>query len=276
MSSSVLSVSGLSVSFGNRAHSGKVVNDVSFDLAAGETLGLVGESGSGKSVTATAILGILKRPPAVVRSRHILLDDLNLSSLDERAMRSVRGRRISMIFQDPLTALDPVFTIHQQLREVIDRHRSLDSRMASKLENEILKRMEIADSARILKSYPHQLSGGMRQRVLIAMALVCRPRVLLADEPTTALDVITQASVLRQMKDLAREFGTAIVLITHDLGVVANTCDRCMVMHKGRIVESAPVDELLGSPSHPYTASLLAAAPSMGETHNANIPGVER
>jgi ABC-type dipeptide/oligopeptide/nickel transport system ATPase component len=276
VTASVLSISGLNVSFGKQPQSGDVVNDLSFDLAPGETLGLVGESGCGKSVTAAAILGILKRPPAVVTYRHILLDDLNLGNLDERAMRAVRGCRISMIFQDPLTALDPVFTIHQQLREVIDRHRFLDSRVASKLEYEILQRMEIADPARILKSYPHQLSGGMRQRVMIAMALVCRPRVLLADEPTTALDVITQASILRQMKDLAREFGTAIVLITHDIGVVANTCDRCMVMHKGRIVECAPVDELLGSPSHPYTASLLAAAPSIGETDNINIPGAER
>ena len=261
MKNTILSVQGLRVEFGTGPSRKLAVNNVSFDLATGETLGLVGESGCGKSVTAAAILGILRRSTAMVTAEKIQLGSRDLSRLSESSMRAVRGREISMIFQDPATAMDPVFTVGQQLRHVINRHRPMEARAANTLSHEILERMKIPDPARTLKSYPHQLSGGMRQRAMVAMALACRPRVLLADEPTSALDVTTQASVLEQLTELAREFGTSILLITHGLGVVASTCDRCLVMYEGQIVENAGVDDLLSKPSHPYSSRLLAAVP---------------
>jgi oligopeptide/dipeptide ABC transporter ATP-binding protein len=206
-------------------------------------------------------MGLAPSPAATVRAEHILLGGRDLAKLDEAGMRRVRGSEISMVFQEPLTALDPVFTIGSQLSGVIRRHRSRDRKMAHASAVEVLERVGIADAARIMGDYPHQLSGGMRQRVMIAMALACRPRVLVADEPTTALDVTTQAQVLGQLAELGRHSGTAILLITHDLGVVAQACDRALVMYCGRIVEEAPVAELFANPAHPYTAGLLAAVP---------------
>jgi oligopeptide/dipeptide ABC transporter ATP-binding protein len=265
VSDTVLSVSKLSVSFGVKSAAtrtvAKVVDGISFDLNAGEVLGLVGESGCGKSITAAALMGLLPSPPALMVAEHILLGDKDLSALDESGLRQVRGSEISMIFQEPLTALDPVFKIGSQLSAVIRRHQGKDRKNAFTTAVEMLGRVGIADAARIMKSYPHQLSGGMRQRVMIAMAMACRPRVLLADEPTTALDVTTQAQVLARLADLGRDSDTAILLITHDLGVVAQACDRALVMYCGRIVEQAPVAELFANPAHPYTAGLLAAVP---------------
>jgi oligopeptide/dipeptide ABC transporter ATP-binding protein len=276
VSATALSVSKLSVSFGAGALSARIVDDISFDLQAGEVLGLVGESGCGKSMTAAALMGLLPSPPAEITAQHILLGNQDLAQLDEPGMRRLRGREMSMVFQEPLTALDPVFTIGSQLSAVIRRHMGGTRKNAIAASAEMIGRVGIADASRICKSYPHQLSGGMRQRVMIAMALACRPRVLIADEPTTALDVSTQAQVLDQMLELGRQSGTAILLITHDLGVVAQFCDRAMVMYCGRIVEESSVDDLFARPAHPYTAGLLAAVPhvSRGSVQRVRaIPG---
>jgi oligopeptide/dipeptide ABC transporter ATP-binding protein len=261
VNATALAVSKLSVSIGAGASAVKIVDEISFDLQAGEVLGLVGESGCGKSITAAALMGLLPSPPAEISAEHILLGDENLALLDEPGMRRLRGREMSMVFQEPMTALDPVFTIGSQLSAVMRRHTGRTRKDAATACLELIGRVGIADAARVCKSYPHQLSGGMRQRVMIAMALACRPRVLLADEPTTALDVTTQAQILEQLLELGRQSGTAILLITHDLGVVAQFCDRAMVMYCGRIVEESSVGELFANPAHPYTAGLLAAVP---------------
>jgi oligopeptide/dipeptide ABC transporter ATP-binding protein len=259
----VLSVRKLSVSLGSGAASQIIVDQLSFELAAGEILGLVGESGCGKSITAYSLMRLLPASAGRAQAEHLLLDGKELSSLTESAMRQLRGRALSMVFQEPQTALDPVISIGSQISTVIRRLRGASRRTAWRIGADMLERTGIADADRIMKSYPHQLSGGMRQRVLIAMALVCRPKVLLADEPTSALDVTTQAQVLQQMAELGRETGTAILLITHDLGIVAQYCDRAMVMANGRIVEQAPVTELFARPAHPYTSQLLAAVPRL-------------
>jgi len=276
MSDTVLSVRKLSVSFGVNTTAATVVDDINFELNAGEVVGLVGESGCGKSITAAALMGLLPSPPAEIVAEQILLGNKDLISLDESGLRQVRGSEISMIFQEPLTALDPVFRIGSQLSAVIRRHRGEDRKNVFNTAVEMLERVGIADADRIMKSYPHQLSGGMRQRVMIAMAMACRPKVLIADEPTTALDVTTQAQVLARLADLGRDSDTAILLITHDLGVVAQACDRALVMYCGRIVEEAPVANLFANPAHPYTAGLLAAVPrvsSEGVLPVRAIPG---
>ncbi len=216
---------------------------LSFSLHSGEILGLVGESGCGKSITAAALMGLIPSTAGSVKADEIMLGGKNLAQLDEASLRRVRGSEISMIFQEPLTALDPVFSIGSHLSTVIRRHRGENRRQAKRSSVEMLERVGMADARRIMHSYPHQLSGGMRQRVMIAMAMACRPKVLIADEPTTALDVTTQAQVLEQLRELGQSFGTAILLITHDLGVVAQTCDRALIMYCGRIVEEAPVED---------------------------------
>jgi peptide/nickel transport system ATP-binding protein len=259
----VLSVRNLTVSLGGGASSHRVVDDLSFDLAAGEILGLVGESGCGKTVTACALMRLLPGPVAQVGSDRLVLDGTELNSLSEAGLRRLRGRTISMVFQEPQTALDPVIRVGSQLAAVIRRHRDMDRRAAWAAGRDMLSRTGIADAERIMRSHPHQLSGGMRQRVLIAMALACRPKVLLADEPTSALDVTTQAQVLELMTELGRETGAAILLITHDLGVVAQYCDRALVMADGRIVEQAAVSDLFKRPAHDYTQRLLAAVPRL-------------
>jgi peptide/nickel transport system ATP-binding protein len=266
----VLSVRKLSVSMGSGAASQTVVDQLSFELAAGEILGLVGESGCGKSITAYSLMRLLPASVGRAQAEHLLLDGKELSSLTESAMRQLRGRVLSMVFQEPQTALDPVISIGSQISTVIRRLRGVSRQDAWRIGADMLGRTGIADADRIMKSYPHQLSGGMRQRVLIAMALVCRPKVLLADEPTSALDVTTQAQVLQQMAELGRETGTAILLITHDLGIVAQYCDRAMVMANGRIVEQAPVKELFARPAHPYTRQLLAAVPRLDHPATAD------
>ncbi len=261
--SCVLSVHELSVSFELDSHRVAIVDEVSFELAAGEMVGLVGESGCGKSMTGTALLGLVPSPAGQVKAGRLLLADHDLAVLDEAGWRRVRGSSISMIFQEPLTALDPVFTIGSQLLEVIRRHQHSNRQDARRTAANMLHAVGFADGDRILRSYPHELSGGMRQRVMIAMAMSCHPRVLIADEPTSALDVTTQAQILQQIRELARNTGTAVLLITHDLGVVAQVCDRALVMYCGRIVEEGPVDALFSMPRHPYTAGLLAALPRL-------------
>jgi peptide/nickel transport system ATP-binding protein len=237
-----------------------VVDGVSFDLRAGEVLALVGESGCGKTKTAEALLGLVPPGLGSVRAKRIDLGGKDLAVLGEPAMRRIRGREISMVFQEPLTALDPVFRAGQQLASVLRRHLRCGRAEARAASLDMLRRVGIADPGRVLDSYPHELSGGMRQRVIIATAMACRPRVLIADEPTTALDVTTQAQVLAQLTALTRESGTAILLITHDLGLVAQYSDRALVMRRGRIVEDTLVGELFRKPGHPYTAELLATA----------------
>ena len=266
MSSTVLSVRNLSVSLQTSRGQARVVDRISFSLRAGEILGLVGESGCGKSITAAALMGLLPSRAGFVEADQIMLGDKNLAQLDEAGLRRVRGSEISMIFQEPLTALDPVFSVGSHLSTVIRRHRGENRRQARRSSVEMLERVGLADAHRIMQSYPHQLSGGMRQRVMIAMAMACRPRVLIADEPTSALDVTTQAQVLEQLGELGQSFGTAILLITHDLGVVAQACDRALIMYCGRIVEEAPVEALFTAPVHPYTAGLLAAVPRISST----------
>ena len=274
MSRAVLSVRNLSVSVQTGLGLARVVDRISFSLRGGEILGLVGESGCGKSITAAALMGLVPSPAGIVTADQIMLGDKNLAQLDEASLRQVRGSEISMIFQEPLTALDPVFSIGSQLSTVIRRHRGQNRHQARRSSVEMLERVGMADAHRIMHSYPHQLSGGMRQRVMIAMAMACRPRVLIADEPTTALDVTTQAQVLEQLSELGQSFGTAILLITHDLGVVAQACDRALIMYCGRIVEEAPVEALFTAPTHPYTAGLLAAVPRISSAQVQRVQAI--
>lgn len=264
MSAPVLSVRQLSVLMREDGAERAVVDGIDFDLQAGEVLALVGESGCGKSKTAEALMGLVPDRAGRVHAGRIALDGQEIAGLPEHSLRKIRGNRISMVFQEPLTALDPVFSIEDPLVTVYRRHRGLSRRRAREAAEALLVRVGFAEPERILVSYPHELSGGMRQRVIIAMAMACEPRVLIADEPTTALDVTTQAQVLAQLVRLGRDTGTAILLITHDLGVVAQYCDRALVMQHGRIVESARVDELFAHPANPYTAELIGAARELG------------
>ncbi|GAA0509748.1 dipeptide/oligopeptide/nickel ABC transporter ATP-binding protein [Saccharopolyspora subtropica] len=238
------------------------VDGISFDVEPGRTVGLVGESGCGKSVTSLAIMGLLPNRGAEV-SGSVVFDGTDLLGLPQRELDQRRGRDLSMVFQDPLTSLNPVVPIGLQVSEVIERHRGLPRRAAMPEAEDLLRRVGIPDPRRRLKEYPHQLSGGMRQRALIAMALACRPRLLIADEPTTALDVTIQAQILRLLAELVAETDTALIMITHDLGVVAGLCDEVNVLYAGRVVERAARHELFARPRHPYTAGLLASIPRL-------------
>ena len=260
MSAPVLSVRNLCVSVRSGGVTRRVVQHIDFDVQAGEVLALLGESGCGKTKTAQAIMGLLARESAVLEAGSLELAGTDLAQLSEREMRQVRGRDLSMVFQDPLSALDPVFTVGRQICSLYARHRGMGRQQARDSSRQLLLAMGLADAERIMKSYPHQLSGGMRQRIMVAMAMACEPRIIIADEPTSALDVTTQAQVLSQLTTLGRDKGMAILLITHDLGVVAQYCDRALVMERGRIVEQAPVVTLFDSPRQQYTASLLALA----------------
>ena len=240
------------------------VDRVGFQIAAGETLGLVGESGSGKSVTAFSILRLVQ-PPGRITGGRILFEGRDLLALPESEMRQVRGARISLIFQEPMTALNPVMRVGDQIAEALTVHGLADAAAARARAVELLDAVRIADPAKRVRDYPHQLSGGMRQRVMIAMALACRPPLVIADEPTTALDVTIQAQVLDLLRDLKERFHLALLLITHDFGVIAEMADRVAVMYRGRIVESGPVRQILRAPTHDYTRSLLAAVPGMRE-----------
>ncbi|MFU8874679.1 ABC transporter ATP-binding protein [Micromonospora sp. SL4-19] len=260
---SFLRVRDLTVTFTRPGHPPvRAVDGVTFDVEAGQSVGIVGESGSGKSVTSLAIMRLLPARNVQVTGS-IMLGDQDLLSLPARQMRDIRGRDVAMIFQDPMTSLNPVVTVGRQLGEVIVRHGDRSAPEARADAEALFDRVGIPDPARRLREYPHQLSGGMRQRVMIAMAIACRPRLLIADEPTTALDVTIQAQILDLLRDLVEESGSALMMITHDLGVVAGLCERVHVMYSGRIVESAPAAGLFGQPAHPYTDGLLRSIPRM-------------
>jgi peptide/nickel transport system ATP-binding protein len=257
----ILTVDALQTHFFTEDGVTRAVDGVSFTVDPGETLGIVGESGCGKSVTALSILGLLPQKIGRVVGGSIRFEDRELLGLSEAAMREIRGNRIAMIFQEPMTSLNPVHTIGNQIAEAVQIHQGLSRADALKHAAEMLRLVRIPDADRRVKDYPHQFSGGMRQRAMIAMALACNPKLLIADEPTTALDVTIQAQILKLMVELKSRFGAAVMLITHDLGVVAETCQRVIVMYAGRKVEEAPVLELFDRPAHPYTRGLMASIP---------------
>ena len=254
----------------------RAVNGVSYDVSAGEIVAVVGESGSGKSVTALSILRLLPEPPARIAGGSIRLDGVDLLTLDEEGIRQVRGGRVGMVFQEPMTSLNPVLSIGRQLTEAMRAHLGLTPAAARARAVELLDMVGIAEPERRLKQYPHHLSGGMRQRVMIAMALACEPELIVADEPTTALDVTIQAQILELMQGLCRRMGVALVIITHNLGIVARHADRVNVMYAGRIVERGPAEEIYRRPSHPYTVGLLNSVPRLDRPRGAPldpIPG---
>jgi len=268
----VLEVEGLQTYFYTRAGLVKAVDGVSFSLRRGETLAIVGESGCGKSVTALSLMRLVADPPGRIVGGAVRLDGLDLLGLDAAAMRQVRGKEVSMIFQEPMTSLNPVMTIGRQIREALMLHGAGSRQAAQARALEMLQLVGIPEPAQRLKEYPHQLSGGMRQRAMIAMALACNPKVLIADEPTSALDVTIQAQILELMASLQRKLGTAVILITHDLGVVAETADRVIVMYAGRKVEEAAVDELFAHPLHPYTRGLMRSIPRLALMRRETAP----
>jgi peptide/nickel transport system ATP-binding protein len=272
----LLSVRDLSVEVRSDVGRARAVDQVSFDLEAGEVLGIVGESGCGKSLTVLSLLDLLPRPAARIVGGSVLLDGRDLRGLGAAEMRRVRGGQIGMIFQEPLTSLNPLFTIGHQITETIRVHESVGRGPALDRAAALLDRVAVTDARRRLTQYPHELSGGMRQRVMIAMALACRPRILVADEPTTALDVTIQAQILGLLRQLQRETGMAVLLVTHDLGVIASFADRVMVMYAGRCVEAGSVAQVLNAPAHPYTDGLVRCAMSMDREGGgllAAIPG---
>ncbi len=275
MGAPVLAVEGIHVALHTARGVIPAVDGVSFEIGAGETLALVGESGCGKSMTALSIIRLVPSPPGRITQGSVTLKGESLLDKPEEAMRAVRGDRISMVFQEPMTSLDPVFTIGRQLTETVLAHRAVSQAEAARLAIEMLQRVRISEPARRMAAYPHELSGGMRQRVMIAIALLCRPDLLIADEPTTALDVTTQAQILDLIRELRAELGMSVLLITHALGVVAEMADRVAVMYAGRIVELAPVEAIFASPRHPYTVGLLGANPdlALGQDRLATIPG---
>ena len=274
MSDPVLSVRNLRTHFFTRAGVVKAVDGVSFDLAPGEIMGLVGESGSGKTVTGFSLLGLVDEPGRIVEGS-VKLNGTELTTLSDAELRARRGREISMIFQDPIATLNPMLTIGQQMKLAIDAHERLGKRAAEARAAELLSEVGIPSAAARLRSYPHEFSGGMRQRVAIAIALLHRPAVIVADEPTTALDVSIQAQILFQMRDLAAEFGTALIWISHDLAVVSSLARKLAVMYAGRIVEQGPTASILRDPRHPYTAGLIASLPAMAKpgAQLSQIPG---
>jgi oligopeptide/dipeptide ABC transporter ATP-binding protein len=271
----LLSVENLTTAF--RTESGQVtaIEDISFTLDRGEILGIVGESGSGKSVTALAIMGLLPMPPARILGGQIRFDGTDLLGLSDRAMQRLRGPGIAMVFQEPMTSLNPVFTIGDQIIETIRAHEQISPRDAFRRAVEMLEKVGIPSASTRMSDYPHQLSGGQRQRVMLAIALVCRPRLLIADEPTTALDVTIQAQILDLLMDLRDELGMAVIVITHNMGVIAETADRVLVTYAGRVVEQARVDRLFDQPLHPYTRGLLACVPTLDQEQQRllAIPG---
>ena len=281
--SSLLEVSDLGTSFYTRQGIVKAVDGVDFEVAAGETLAIVGESGCGKSMTALSLMRLIPDPPGRIVSGSIKLAGRDLLKISEEEMRDVRGNEISMIFQEPMTSLNPVMTIGKQISEALILHQGMSKSQAMAKAVEMLRFVKIPEPEQRAKEYPHQLSGGMRQRAMIAMALACNPKVLIADEPTTALDVTIQAQILELIVELQREFSAAVLLITHDLGVVAETAHRVIVMYAGRKVEEATVGELFAKPLHPYTVGLMNSIPRLdlmrGQTDRTNerlqeIPGI--
>ena len=271
----LLEVKGLRTEFRTGGSSFAAVDGISFSLAPGETLGIVGESGCGKSVTSLSIMRLVPNPPGRITAGEIRLEGRNLLELPESDMRAVRGDDIAMIFQEPMTSLNPVQTVGDQIIEAVQLHRPLNASNARARALEMLRLVKIPSPETRLDEYPHQLSGGMRQRVMIAMALACDPKLLIADEPTTALDVTIQAQILDLLRDLRERTGAAIMLITHDLGVVAELAHRVIVMYAGRIVEEAPVDLLFADPQHPYTLGLLGSIPRLGSDGDERLTAIE-
>ena len=271
----LLSVRDLQVQFSSSSGRVHAVNGVTFDVEAHETLGIVGESGCGKSVTSLAILGLLPKPAGKIAGGQVIFDGVDLLELPSDELRDLRGRRISMIFQDPMTSLNPVITIEEQLTEVIFAHEKIKKDAAHQRAIGLLDMVGIPNPERVLGGYPHQLSGGMRQRVMIAMALALRPTLIIADEPTTALDVTIQAQILELIKRVGAETGAAVMLITHDLGVVAGMTERIQVMYAGRIVETATTVELFAHPRHPYTVGLLRSIPRLDESAGHELIPIE-
>lgn len=259
----ILQFKDLKVSFQSGKKFAPAVDGISFELHEGEILGIVGESGSGKSVTSLTAMGLIPSPPGKIETGEILFEGKDLTKISDKEFRKIRGNQISMIFQEPMTSLNPLFTIGNQLKEAITLHTKLTKKEARDRSIELLKLVGIPRAEGILQEYPHQLSGGMRQRVMIAMAMACNPKVLIADEPTTALDVTIQAQILTLMRDLNQKTDTSIILITHDLGVVAEICERVIVMYSGQIVEQGDVRTILKDPQHPYTKGLLKSVPDL-------------
>jgi peptide/nickel transport system ATP-binding protein len=261
----ILEVKNLTTTFTSRKTSFNAVDGISFEVAKGETLGIVGESGCGKSVTSLSIMGLIKSP-GKVSGELIDFDGVNLLDLSKKDMRNLRGNEMSMIFQEPMTSLNPVYSIGDQIGESLKIHKKVKGKERKEKVIELLKQVGIPRPAEIYHNYPHQLSGGMRQRIMIAMAMACDPKLIIADEPTTALDVTIQAQILELIKELQVQKGMSMILITHDLGVVSEVCDRLVVMYAGKVVETGPVKEVLSNPAHPYTKGLLASLPKKG--HN--------
>ena len=271
----LFSVDNLAVSFGARPGGARIVDGVSFTVEAGQTLGIVGESGCGKSVMAMSAIRLQASPPSHIESGSLRLAELDLTSMSRAELRGVWGQRIGVVFQDPMTSLNPTFTVGDQLHEALSLHEKLPRAEAQARVLNLLERVGVNAPQQRLQQYPHELSGGLRQRVLIAMALMCRPQLLIADEPTTALDVTLQAQILDLLRGLRDELGMGILIITHDLGVVAGFCDRVAVMYAGRIVESAPVRALFAAPRHPYTHGLMAAIPRLSTPRGERLSVIE-
>ena len=259
---SLLQVKNLVVEFPNRRGTLRAIDGISFDIAPGEILGVVGESGAGKSLTGAAIIGLLE-PPGRIASGEVLLEGKRIDNLSNDELRHIRGRKIGAIFQDPLTSLNPLYSVGKQLTETIQAHLPVSNAEARKRAIDLLKDTGIPAAEQRIDHYPHQFSGGMRQRVVIALALAAEPKLIVADEPTTALDVSIQAQIISLLKNICKSRGAAVMLITHDMGVIAETCDRVAVMYAGRIVEIGPVHEVINHPAHPYTAGLMASIPDI-------------
>lgn len=274
MSDKLLDIKNLKVSFYTYAGEVQAVNDISYSLAYGEVIGIVGESGSGKSVSSYSVIGLIDQP-GKVKSGSVTFDGRNLLELDEKEMQKVRGNEISMIFQDPMTSLNPVFKVGNQLIEAIVKHNNISKAKAREKAIEMLRLVGIPSPEKRIDQYPHEFSGGMRQRVMIAMALSCQPKLLIADEPTTALDVTIQAQILELMKELKEKIGMSIILITHDLGIISDLCDKVIVMYAGRIVEEALIDDIFYNPKHPYTWGLLRSIPKVNADKYERLVPIE-
>ncbi|MEE2881972.1 MAG: ABC transporter ATP-binding protein [Chloroflexota bacterium] len=271
----LLEVKDLATHFFTQAGVVKAVDGISYEIEEGEVLGVVGESGCGKSVHALSIMRLVPDPPGETVAGEIIFEGDNLLEIDEAEMRNIRGNRIAMVFQEPMTSLNPVLTIGRQLTETAELHLDLKKDAAEAHAADLLRRVGIPDAENRLKDYPHQFSGGMRQRVMIAMAMSCDPKIIIADEPTTALDVTIQAQILELMQDMAKEFGTALIVITHNLGVVARYAKRVIVMYAGKIVETGTAEEIYHNPKHPYTIGLLNSVPRLDETEKVKLEAID-
>lgn len=275
MTEDLLQVSNLKTHFITKAGTVKAVDGVSFNVKKGQTLGIVGESGSGKTITVMSIMRLIPQPPGKIVAGEVVFQGEDLLKKTEKEMRKIRGNEISMIFQDPMTSLNPVMTVGQQIMEAVLFHQRVTKKVAKQKALEVLNKVGIPEPEQRLAEYPHQFSGGMQQRVMIAMALACSPKLLIADEPTTALDVTIQAQILELMNELQRDFNTSVIMITHDLGVVAEVCEEVLVMYAGKPVEKTSVDRLFEYPKHPYTLGLLRSLPKLGEAQKERLIPIE-